>query len=119
MVAALRTLSVVIGIFNVDKFKTTLIDRHPELVTPLFGRLFAAWTSVTCALCLICAWNPTNRGVYTATWVSFLVALLFFLSELMVFRTVSLKAALSPMIVASVSALWMGLGFNYYTNDVL
>lgn len=34
-------------------------------VNPLFGRLFAAWTTVTCMLCLICASNPTNRAIYS------------------------------------------------------
>jgi len=33
-------------------------------VNPLFGRLFAAWTSVTCILCVACAWQPTNRALY-------------------------------------------------------
>lgn len=33
-------------------------------VTPMLGRLFAAWTSVTCVLCLACARDPTNRSIY-------------------------------------------------------
>lgn len=36
-----------------------------------------------------------------ATLGSFVVALAFFVSELLVYKTVSLKGALSPMIVAS------------------
>ena len=33
-------------------------------VTRLYGRTFATWTSVTCALSLACAANPRVAGVY-------------------------------------------------------
>lgn len=51
-----------------------------------------------------------------ATLGSFLIALLHFLLELLVFKTVGLKTAIQPMIVATVSSLWMGAGWNYYTT---
>mmetsp|Transcript_17304 Transcript_17304/g.29539 ORF Transcript_17304/g.29539 Transcript_17304/m.29539 type:complete len:130 (+) Transcript_17304:36-425(+) len=107
IVACLRVLSVVIGVFYPAKFKTTLIDRRPDLVTPLFGRLFAAWTTVTCILCLVCAYEPSNWATYTATLASFVVALVFFLSEVAIFKTVSVRCAMSPFIVAGVSTVWM------------
>jgi hypothetical protein len=48
--------------------------------------------------------------------LSFVVALIHFLLELVVFRTLGVKTAVQPMVVAGVSVLWMGLGWNYYTK---
>ena len=50
-----------------------------------------------------------------ATLGSFLIALLHFALELLVFRTVGIKTAVQPLVVATISSLWMGLGWNYYT----
>lgn len=36
----------------------------PSAVNPLLGRLFACWTIVTCALCLLCAYDPTSKPIY-------------------------------------------------------
>lgn len=119
LVAALRLLSVVIGLWKPDTFKTKVFDLQPEAVTDLLGRLFAAWTTVTCILCLMCARDPTNKFIYGATLASFLVALAFFIPELLIHKTMSLKCALSPMIVAGLSTTWMVLGYNYYTGHCL
>ncbi|KAF5831906.1 Erg28 like protein-domain-containing protein [Dunaliella salina] len=119
LVACFRLLSVGIGIFKPDKFKTTLFDLAPSFVNPLFGRLFAAWTMVTCILCVACAWQPTNRAIYSVTLCSFLVALAFFLSESIIFKTVGLRALASPLIVAGISVAWMSAGFNYYTREAM
>ncbi|CAG9466902.1 unnamed protein product [Pedinophyceae sp. YPF-701] len=118
LVAALRMLSVFIGILNVDKFKTQLFDLKPEQVTPLYGRTFAAWTAVTCVLCVLCARNPTEPSIYHATMASFGVALLHFAAEYFVYETMSLRTVASPGIIASVSFLWMFMGRTYYLEDV-
>eukprot|EP00882_Tetradesmus_deserticola_P001237 GHRQ01001338.1.p1 GENE.GHRQ01001338.1~~GHRQ01001338.1.p1 ORF type:complete len:161 (+),score=43.75 GHRQ01001338.1:190-672(+) len=115
VVACLRLLSVYIGIFNPEYFRTKLIDLRPDLVNDLYGRLFATWTMLTCGLCLICARNPTNAAVYGATLLSFVVALVHFVTELLVFKTMSIKGAATPLIIAGLSTLWMGAGWNYYT----
>ncbi|KAG2439908.1 hypothetical protein HYH02_010537 [Chlamydomonas schloesseri] len=116
LVAGLRMLAVVIGIFVPNKLKSQVFDRRPDLVTPLLGRLFAAWTLMTCALCLACARDPTNKTVYLTTLFSFAVALVFFLGELLIFRTLSIRGAISPMIVATTSTIWLALGFEFYTG---
>jgi hypothetical protein len=88
------------------------IDAHhqpppkPPTQTPvndLYGRLFATWTLLTCGLCLICARSPTNPAIYGATLLSFVVALVHFVTELLVFKTMSIKGAASPMVVAGAS----------------
>lgn len=110
-VACLRLLSVYIGYFDVNRFKTALIDLRPDYVNPLLGRLFASWTLLTCGLCLICAKNPFNRAVYGATLLSFIAALVHFALELFVFKTSSFRGVLTPSIVAGLSTTWMGLGW--------
>jgi hypothetical protein len=115
-VALLRLLAVFLGFFNYGRLQTNLFDKQPEQVTALYGRTFGVWTLLTCALCLICAKNPRVPAIYGATLFSFVVALLHFVLELFVFKTMGLFNALQPMIVAAVSALWMGAGWNYYTQ---
>ncbi|CAL8462404.1 g1937 [Coccomyxa elongata] len=115
-VALLRLFSVYLGVFQYKYFQSNLFDQRPELVNELYGRTFATWTVTTCALCLICAKNPRVPAIYGATLISFLAALVHFSLELLVFKTMSLKSAANPMIIAGLSALWMGAGWNYYTN---
>lgn len=100
-----------------QRLQINLYTKQPELVTELQGRTFATWTLTTCMLCLICAHNPCNQAIYGATLASFLIALLHFVLELTVYQTLGWMTALQPLIVASVSALWMALGWNYYTRD--
>ena len=74
------------------------------------------WTAVTCCLCLTCARDPRVAPIYAATLASFLLALAFFAGEALVFKTMSLKSAAQPGIVAGVSSAWMAAGFSYYTR---
>ena len=74
------------------------------------------WTAITCALCLACARDPRVAPVYGATLFSFVVALAFFAGEAFVFRTMSLRSAAQPGIIATVSAAWMAAGWNYYVR---
>ena len=94
-----------------------MFDLKPKEVTPLYGRTFAAWTSVTCLLCLFCANDISNPGIYTATMLSFLIAFVHFTFELLVGKTVSLKKFLSPGIISTVSMTWMYLQKGFYLNE--
>lgn len=116
IVALLRLLAVFLGYFDYRKFQSNLFDRYPLEVTELCGRVFAVWTLVTCGLCLICARNPCVPAIYGATLFSFVVALSFFLLELLVYQTLSWQSSLQPLIVAGITTLWMGAGWNYYTT---
>ncbi|KAK9845316.1 hypothetical protein WJX81_003364 [Elliptochloris bilobata] len=115
-VALLRLLSVYLGVFQHSYFKSHLFDLQPVLVNELYGRTFATWTLTTCALCLICAKNPRVRAIYGATLLSFVAALVHFTIEVLVYKTMSLKSAANPLIIAGISTLWMGAGWNYYLN---
>lgn len=51
-----------------------------------------------------------------ATLGSFIIALLHFMLELFVYGTIGITTAVQPLVVATVSSLWMGAGWNYYTT---
>lgn len=116
LVAALRLLSVYLGFFDFEQFRTKLFDLKPELVTDLYGRTFAIWTMLTCALCIICSRDPCNKAIYGATLLSFVVALFHFTLEVLVYETMSFSSAITPIFIAGISTLWMAAGWNYYTK---
>lgn len=117
VVALLRLLSVYIGYFNFERFRTNLFDKAPDQVSELYGRTFAIWTSLSCVLCLVCARNPCNRPVYAATLASFLLAIFHFTTEAAIYKTLTWGKAMVPGMIAGFSTLWMGFGWNYYTSE--
>jgi len=76
-------------------------------VSALGARLFSVWCSITCALCLFLSYNLDNRALFVVTFFSFAVALLFFMSEVLVYRTVSLRGVWMQGVVASTSLVLM------------
>ena len=113
--ASLRMLSVFIGICKPSVFKTKVYRLRPDYVNPLLGRTFAAWTTVTCMLCVLCGLRMEHEPtLYLATLGSFTVAFGKFLAEFLVFKTVDLKGALSPLIISTVSMVWMAAGWGSY-----
>ncbi len=106
-VASLRLLSVLIGYFSPFTFRAQLFNRQPDQVTTLQARSFAVWTLLTCSLCIICAFNLNEYGIYLATTISFYVAFGFFVLEFFVYKTLKVNKFIQPGIVATVSALWM------------
>jgi Erg28 like protein len=119
-VAAMRMLSVAIGICKPDVFKTKVYRLRPDYVNSLFGRTFASWTFVTCMLCVSCgARMDSEPALYLATLGSFVVALTTFAAEIFVFRTVDFKGGASPLVVSSISIVWMAAGWGTYTGYTL
>jgi len=91
LVAAMRTLSVVLGYTSPLYFQQQLFTTSTAQVTPLASRTFAIWTFLSCALALIAAFHLHERGIYLATTLSFYTAAAYFTIELLVFGTVKLK----------------------------
>lgn len=108
LVGALRVLSTVMGLMNPAVLQQSLYPLAQEF-TPLAGRIFAAWTGVTCALCFLCAHSgcAPDSPVFMATMASFVLALAHFGMELVVFKTMSVRSIASPGIVATISLCWM------------
>ena len=91
MVAAMRTLSVILGYRSPRYFQEQMFTTSSAQMTPLASRTFAIWTFLSCALALIAAFHLHERGIYLATTVSFYTAAAYFTLELLVFGTVKLK----------------------------
>lgn len=60
------------------------------IVTEVHGRTFGVWTLLTCTLCILCAFNLENRPIYLATFLSFIYALGHFLTEHLIYDTMSI-----------------------------
>lgn len=57
--------------------------------------------------------SRTQPGIYYATMASFLIAFVHFFLEYTVYRTTA-RGALAPLVISSVSFLWMFVGRSYY-----
>jgi hypothetical protein len=73
--------------------------------TPLAGRTFSVWTAVTCLVCLSTAQEPTSPSLLRLCLGTFLIALVYFILELSVYKTVSFKTASRPAVIACASPL--------------
>ena len=91
LVAAMRTLSVVLGYRSPRYFQEQMFTTSSAQVTPLASRTFAIWTLLSCTLTILAALHLHERGIYLATTASFYIAALYFTLELLVFGTVKLK----------------------------
>lgn len=121
VVASLRLLSVVLGYFVPHKLAENVFPPVKESrecqivcikrsiswfitpmlsVTPLGARVFAVWTSMTCVLCVMTAYNMDDRGLYLATLISFVAALVFFSIELVVYKTMTLRSIAAMVVIA-------------------
>lgn len=76
-------------------------------VSALAARLFSAWCSITCALCLVLSQNLDNRALFIVTWFSFVVAFLFFSLEFIVYGTVDIRGVWMQALIAGTSIVWM------------
>jgi len=116
LVALVRLFSAALGCAHParlvgESLETQLFDRanaprRAPQFTPLAARLFAAWTLASSVVCAAAALDRT-RATLLPCLASFVIALLFFASEVLVFATVSPSAAARPAIVAGVSVLWI------------
>ena len=60
-------------------------------VTEVHGRTFGTWTLLTCTLCYLCAFNLDNKPLYLATFLSFIYAFGHFLTEYLIYQTMSTR----------------------------
>ncbi|RLV93677.1 Ergosterol biosynthetic protein 28 [Spathaspora sp. JA1] len=84
-------------------------------VTHLSARTFGTWTLITSIVRFYCAYNVTNKAVYELGQFTFLVAGWHFFSEWLIYKTCKLgKGLAGPLIVATVSSIWMYLQKDFY-----
>ena len=98
---------MIIGYFSADQFKERVFILQPNEITGVAARSFAVWTLLTCSCCIFAAFNLNNRPIYLLTLWSFIVALLYFILEFYLYKTVNFQGALSPFLIASFSIYFM------------
>jgi hypothetical protein len=89
----------------------------PNEVTGLSARTFGTWTFVTAIVRIIAAYHLNDPTMYLLAFVVFLGANLHFMSEWLVFKTTKWGEGLAgPVIISSVSLVWMLVQWDFYTN---
>jgi len=118
VVALMRLFSVFTGYLNVELFRVNLFPEAVDSeVSKLQGRTFGVWVCVTCVLCVLCACYIKEPAIFLATLLSFVIALVFFALEFLVYETMSPASIMSPFVVASISIIWMSYHYIYKMNS--
>ncbi|RSH86256.1 ergosterol biosynthesis protein [Apiotrichum porosum] len=87
----------------------------PDLMNPLAGRLFGAWTAMAAVVRALAAYDISNPGLYTLAICAFGVATFHFGTEWLIFGTVKLnRASIGPLLVGSSGVVWMLTQRSYY-----
>ncbi|XP_009148325.1 ergosterol biosynthetic protein 28 isoform X2 [Brassica rapa] len=76
-------------------------------LSEVHGRTFGVWTLLTCTLCFLCAFNPENKPLYLATFLSFIYALGHFLTEYLFYHTMTVANLSTVAFFAGTSIVWM------------
>ncbi|XP_022103813.1 probable ergosterol biosynthetic protein 28 [Acanthaster planci] len=83
-----------------------------DAVNPAFGRLFGTWTCLAGVVRILWALFTRSKPLYLATLFSFVLALVYFLAEFLIFKTAALTVGvISPLIVAGGSTILMIVAF--------
>ncbi|KAG8514266.1 putative ergosterol biosynthetic protein 28, partial [Galemys pyrenaicus] len=91
---------------------------RPDLVNGLYARIFGVWTLLSSVVRCLCAINIHNKPLYYITIWTFVIALGHFLSELFIYKTVTLtNGILALLFVASFSTLGMLAGLRYLEEE--
>mmetsp|Transcript_22861 Transcript_22861/g.76761 ORF Transcript_22861/g.76761 Transcript_22861/m.76761 type:complete len:156 (-) Transcript_22861:145-612(-) len=109
-VALLRLISVAAAFSgNVELLHEQLFSLAPTAMTALHGRTFGTWTLTTCGVCILCARDGCNpdSAIFHATGITFLTAMGHFVTEVLVYRTMTWANFASPGLVAGISLLWL------------
>ncbi|KAH9068441.1 Erg28-like protein [Lactarius deliciosus] len=88
-----------------------------EPVTSLQARTFGIWTLTASVVRFYAAYNIHNKAIYDITIFTYLFAFAHFSSEIFIFRTARIQIpVLSPVIVSTVSLIWMISQYDFYIN---
>lgn len=114
----------IVSIFNsvqtyISGLKLTrkVYANKPNETTSLSARTFGTWTFVSCIIRLYGAFYLTEPHIYELTMISYLIALVHFGSELLIFRTCKFNSGfMGPLIVSTTSLVWMHSQREFYTG---
>ncbi|CCD25969.2 Erg28p NDAI_0G01940 [Naumovozyma dairenensis CBS 421] len=89
----------------------------PKETTFLSARTFGTWTFISCVIRLYGAFYLNEPHIYQLAFISYIVALVHFGSELLIFRTCSFNSGfMGPLIVSTTSLIWMYNQKEFYTG---
>lgn len=92
-------------------------ENKPSETTALSARTFGTWTFVSCVIRFYGAFFLNEPHIYQLTFISYIIALVHFGSELVIFRTCKLgKGFMGPLVVSTTSLVWMYNQKEFYTG---
>ncbi|KIM68420.1 hypothetical protein SCLCIDRAFT_20331 [Scleroderma citrinum Foug A] len=114
----------VMALFNtVQNFATLKLTRRLYMrvpsnsVTGLQARTFAVWTLTSAVVRGYAAYHIHDKTIYDMALFTYLIAFGHFSSEVLIFRTARLDSpAISPVIVSTVSLIWMLRQYDFYVE---
>ncbi|KAJ8098273.1 hypothetical protein POJ06DRAFT_148066 [Lipomyces tetrasporus] len=93
-------------------------EANSAQVTGLSARTFGTWTFLTSVIRLYGAYHINDPAVYDITYATYIVALMHFSSEWIIYKTAKLgKGLAGPLIVSTTTLVWMGLQKSYYLSQ--
>ncbi|KAF8273270.1 Erg28-like protein [Lactarius quietus] len=109
---------------TVENFRTLSLAKRlynnvpaAQPVTSLQARTFGIWTLTASAVRLYAAYNIQNKAIYDITLLTYIFAFAHFSSEILIFRTARISIpVLPPVIVSTVSMIWMMSQYNFYVK---
>ncbi|KAG9048906.1 ergosterol biosynthesis protein [Tulasnella sp. UAMH 9824] len=126
-VASLAIANSIQNLFTVNITKR-LYTKKPGEVTALQARMSTMWNFTSAIVRLHCAYNIHNKAsvppssvfqvrIYNTTLWTYAIAFFHFSTELLFFGTAKLNGpVISPVIVSSVSLLWMLSQYDFYVK---
>ncbi|KMS99670.1 hypothetical protein BVRB_1g021760 [Beta vulgaris subsp. vulgaris] len=117
LLGLLRLASVWFGFFDIWALRRAVFAQTD--MTEVHGRTFGVWTLLTCTLCFLCAFNLDDKPIYLATFLSFVYALGHFLTEYLVYGTMTIANLSTVGFFAGTSIIWMGLHWNAHQKTSL
>jgi len=94
-----------------------IYNLQPGLVTPLSSRTFGVWTILSSIVRFYAAYHINEKAVYDIAMWTYLIAFAHFASEVLIFRTATIKGpTVAPFIVATTSLVWMFLQYDFYVS---
>ncbi|KAJ3830179.1 hypothetical protein F5880DRAFT_1226048 [Lentinula raphanica] len=104
-----------LGVFATPLNREFMLKDSAIIVNPLQARTFGTWTITSAVIRAYAAYHIHEKTIYDICIISYLIAFSHFTSELLIFKTSKLNGpVLSPVIVSSVSLVWMILQYDFY-----
>lgn len=85
--------------------------------TALAARLFGTWTLITSFVRIYAAYHLAIEPVYRMAMATYVVALTHFLSEWLVFKSMTLGVPqMFPFTLATIGIIWMSTSYGFYVE---